>query len=92
LGGNQYADGRETSAETDVALKAEIPSYSRAKGVFAGVSLQGSTMRSDDGANKNLYGKELGVKEIIRGGTVQVPEAGEPLLAVLEETSPKPSS
>ena len=84
--------GRTTSAETDVALKAEILSYSRAKGIFGGVSLQGSTMRSDDGANKNLYGKELGAKEIIRGGTVKVPDAGKPLLTILEETSPKPSS
>ena len=84
--------GREASAETDVALKAEILSYSRAKGVFGGVSLQGSTMRSDDGANKNLYGKELGVKEIIRGGAVQVPDAGKPFLAVLQEASPRRSS
>ena len=84
--------GRAASAETDVAMKAQILSYSRARGVFGGVSLQGSTMRSDDGANKNLYGKELGVKEIVRGGVVQVPEAGKPFLAILQETSPKHSS
>lgn len=84
--------GREASAETDVAMKAEILSYSRAKGVFGGVSLQGSTMRSDYGANKNLYGKELGVKEIVRGGAMQIPEAGKSFLAVLEQASPKRSS
>ena len=50
--------GRDTSAETDVVLKAEILSYSRAQGLFAGVSLEGSTMRSDDGANKTLYGRD----------------------------------
>jgi lipid-binding SYLF domain-containing protein len=84
--------GREASAETDVALNAQILSYSRAKGVFAGVSLQGSTMRSDDGANKSLYGKQLSAKEILRGGNVQVPDAGKSLVDLLGETSPKHSS
>src|SRR5215831_9939255 len=51
--------GRTTSAETDVALKAEILSWSRAKGAFAGISLEGSTLRSDNDGNKHLYGKEL---------------------------------
>src|SRR5512133_116850 len=49
--------GREASAATDVVMKAEILSYSRVKGAFAGVSLEGSTMRSDDGDNKALYGR-----------------------------------
>ena len=49
--------GRNTSAETDIVLKAEILSWSRARGVFAGIDLSGSTMRSDDGANKDLYGE-----------------------------------
>jgi lipid-binding SYLF domain-containing protein len=84
--------GREASAETDVALNAQILSYSRAKGVFGGVSLQGSTMRSDDGANKNLYGKELTVKDIIRDGKVQVPDAGKSFVNLLREASPKHSS
>src|SRR6202451_2015646 len=65
--------GRDTSAETDVVLKAEILSYSRAQGLFAGVSLEGSTMRSDDGANKALYGQELSAKEIVREGKVPAP-------------------
>ncbi len=51
--------GRNTSAETDIVLKAEILSWSRARGVFAGIDLSGSTMRSDDGADKELYGREL---------------------------------
>jgi lipid-binding SYLF domain-containing protein len=81
--------GREASAETDVVMKAEILSYSRAQGLFAGVSLQGSTMRSDDGANKALYGKDLSAKEIVREGKVPVPAAAKPLLAELEKASPK---
>jgi lipid-binding SYLF domain-containing protein len=51
--------GRTASAETDIVMKAEILSYSRSRGVFAGLSLEGSTLRSDGGANKKLYGKEL---------------------------------
>jgi SH3 domain-containing YSC84-like protein 1 len=81
--------GRSTSAETDVVMKAEILSYSRAKGLFAGISLAGSTMRSDDGANKALYGKEISAKEIVREGKVPVPAAGKQLLAILARASPK---
>lgn len=81
--------GRNTSAETDVVMKAEILSYSRAQGLFAGVSLAGSTMRSDNGANKSLYGKDLSAKEIVIEGKVPAPEAAKDLLAVLTKASPK---
>ncbi len=81
--------GRNTSAETDVVLKAEILSYSRAKGLFAGVSLAGSTMRADEGGNKSLYGKEVSAKEIVREGKVPVPAAGKRLLGILTKASPK---
>jgi SH3 domain-containing YSC84-like protein 1 len=81
--------GRAASAETDVVLKAEILSYSRSKGLFAGVSLEGSTMRSDDGANKALYGKELSAKEIVREGKVAPPASAKRLRAVLTKASPK---
>jgi len=81
--------GRNASAETDAVMTAQILSWSRAKGVFAGVSLSGSTMRSDDGANKNLYGKDLSATEIVRGDKVKTTPAGEPLLKLLDETSPK---
>src|SRR5882762_4629876 len=81
--------GRNTSAETDVVMKAEILSYSRAKGLFAGVSLEGSTMRSDDGGNKALYAKEISAKEIVREGKVPVPAAAKRLLAILTKASPK---
>jgi lipid-binding SYLF domain-containing protein len=80
--------GRSTSAETDVVMKAEILSWSRARGVFAGVSLEGSTMRSDDGANKTLYGKDLTAKEIVQGGKVRIPVAGQPLIHLLNKVTP----
>jgi lipid-binding SYLF domain-containing protein len=81
--------GRDTSAETDVVMKAEILSYSRAKGLFAGVSLEGSTLRADDGANKAIYGKELSAREIVREGKVPVPAAARQLLAILTKASPR---
>ena len=81
--------GRDTSAETDVVMKAEILSYSRAQGVFAGVSLAGSTVRSDDGANKAIYGKDLSAREIVREGKVTAPPASAKLLSLLEQHSPK---
>jgi lipid-binding SYLF domain-containing protein len=81
--------GRDTSAETDVVMNAEILSYSRAQGLFAGVSLEGSTMRADDDANKALYGKEVSAKEITREGKVIASASAKRLLAILEEASPK---
>jgi lipid-binding SYLF domain-containing protein len=84
--------GRTTSAETDVVMKAEILSWSRSRGVFGGVSLAGSTMRSDDGANKHLYGREFSAKEIVREGKVKTPAAGKELIELLQRTSPKHAS
>ena len=81
--------GRDAAAATDVVLKAEILSYSRAQGLFAGVSLEGSTLRSDDGANKALYGKELSAKEIVRLGKVAPPASAQRLLALLRRASPR---
>lgn len=81
--------GRNASAETDVVLKAEILSYSRAKGLFAGISLAGSTLRADDGANKAIYGKELKAKEIVREGKVPIPAASRRLLGILTKASPR---
>ncbi len=80
--------GRTTSAEIDAAMKAEILSYSRAKGAFAGVSLEGSTMRSDDGANKHVYGHEISAKEIVIEGKVKTPPDGQPLINVLNKATP----
>jgi SH3 domain-containing YSC84-like protein 1 len=81
--------GRTASAATDIVMQAEILSYSRSQGLFAGVSLEGSTMRSDDGANKALYGKELTAKEIVRDGKVAPPASAKRLLAILRKASPK---
>jgi lipid-binding SYLF domain-containing protein len=81
--------GRTASAATDVVMKAEILSYSRARGLFAGVSLEGSTLRSDNDANKNLYGKELSARQIVREGAAKVPPAGKALLDLLNRKSPK---
>jgi lipid-binding SYLF domain-containing protein len=64
-------------------------SWSRAKGIFGGVSLAGSTLRSDDGANQNLYGKKLDAKDIVRAGQVSIPADGKPLIDLLQMTSPK---
>ena len=81
--------GRTTSAETDIVMKAEILSWSRNRGVFAGVSLTGSTLRSDDDANKNLYGKDLNAKQIIVQREVKTPPSGQQLVALLNKISPK---
>jgi lipid-binding SYLF domain-containing protein len=81
--------GRSASAATDVVMKAEILSWSRARGVFVGVPLEGSTLRSDDGANENLYGQKLSPKEIVREGKVKTPASAAPLLALLQKASPK---
>jgi lipid-binding SYLF domain-containing protein len=81
--------GRTTSAATDVVMKAEILSWSRNRGVFAGLSLEGSTLRSDDEANKNLYGKDLNAKQIVQQGEVKTPPSGKPLISLLNRISPK---
>ncbi len=81
--------GRTAEAATDVVMKAESLSYSRNKGLFAGVSLEGSTLRSDGNANENLYGRKLSAKEIIREGKVGVPACAKELTALLDKQSPK---
>ncbi|HEY1470226.1 MAG TPA: lipid-binding SYLF domain-containing protein [Candidatus Acidoferrum sp.] len=92
LGGDASAAagpvGRTASAATDVTLRAEILSYSRARGLFAGISLEGSTLRPDNGANKNLYGKEVSAKAIVFDKAVPVPASAKELLATLQKASP----
>jgi SH3 domain-containing YSC84-like protein 1 len=80
--------GRTLEGATDVVMQAEILSYSRNKGLFAGVSLEGSTLRSDGGANENLYGKKLTAKEIIREGKVAIPPSANELVMLLDTKSP----
>jgi SH3 domain-containing YSC84-like protein 1 len=81
--------GRTASAATDVVMRAEILSYSRSRGLFAGVSLEGSTLRSDGGDNENLYGKKLGAEEIILQGRAKTPASAQLLISMLTKSSPK---
>ena len=80
--------GRTAEGATDVVMNAEILSYSRNKGLFAGVSLERSTLRSDGSANEKLYGKKLTAKEIIRGGRVGIPASAHQLVSLLDSKSP----
>jgi lipid-binding SYLF domain-containing protein len=80
--------GRDASAETDATLRADILSYSRARGVFVGVSLEGSTIRPDHGDNRRVYGREISARHIVLSGTVAVPPAAEQLISTLDAKTP----
>jgi SH3 domain-containing YSC84-like protein 1 len=80
--------GRDASADTDAWMRAEILSYSRSRGLFAGVSLEGTTLRPDDDANEQVYGRAMRAKEIVRGEHVGVPETGRHLVSVLQKSAP----
>ena len=84
--------GRTAAASTDVAMQAEILSYSRARGLFAGVSLEGSTLRPDNDANEKLYGKGTNAKEIVINSTIPPPASAKMLLDTLNRKSPKNES
>jgi SH3 domain-containing YSC84-like protein 1 len=79
--------GRDASADTDASLRAEMLSYSRARGVFAGISLEGSTLRPDNDANKRVYGKTVSAEDIITESRLQAPESAHKLLARLQKAS-----
>jgi lipid-binding SYLF domain-containing protein len=81
--------GRELEADTDVTMRAEMFSYSRSRGVFAGVSLEGTTLRPDNDANRRLYGKDVSAIEIIKESRVEAPESAHTLIATLQRASPK---
>jgi SH3 domain-containing YSC84-like protein 1 len=81
--------GRTTAADTDAYLRSEILSYSRARGVFVGVSLEGSTLRPDDTANRELYGRSVTAAQIVRESEVRAPSAANSLIAQLENASPR---
>ena len=81
--------GRDAEAATDATLRAEILTYSRARGLFAGISLEGSTLRPDNDANEKIYGKKVTATEIVRGGAVKTPPAGQKMVALLNKKSPK---
>jgi len=81
--------GRDASAETDATLRAEILSYSRARGVFAGVSLEGSTIRPDNDANERIYGRKIPAREIVLAGAVTAPPEATQLVGTLNARTPK---
>src|SRR5579859_2751749 len=81
--------GRNAAAETDVTMRAEILTYSRARGLFAGISLAGSTVRPDNDANARVYGRKLEAESIIFKGAVAVPPAAQKLISLLNQKSPK---
>jgi len=84
--------GRTAEGATDIVMQAEILSYSRNKGLFAGVSLEGSTLRSDGSANEKLYGKKLDAKDIIVDHKVAIPPSAKGLVSLLNTKSPKNKS
>src|ERR1700687_1646232 len=84
--------GRDASADTDAWMRAEILSYSRSRGLFAGVSLEGTTLRPDDDANEQVYGHAIKAKDIVRGEHVAVPATGRHLVNVLQKSAPRNES
>jgi SH3 domain-containing YSC84-like protein 1 len=84
--------GRDASADTDAWMRAEILSYSRSRGVFAGISLEGSTLRPDDEASEQVYGHAIKAKDIVRGGHTSVPDSGRHLVNVLQKSAPRNES
>ncbi len=93
LGGDVAASagpkGRDAQANTDVTLRAEILTYSRSRGLFAGISLEGSTLRPDNDANEHLYGKKVTATEIVRDGAVSTPASAQKMIDLLTKRSPK---
>jgi len=84
--------GRTAAADTDIVMRAEVLTYSRSRGLFAGISLEGSTLRSDGSANRKLYGRDLSAKEIVRQGKVGTPASGRELISLFDKQSPKNES
>ena len=84
--------GRYAEASTDVTLRAEMLTYSRSRGLFAGVSLEGSTLRPDNGANEEVYGKKIAATDIVLKDAVPTPASAQKLIATLTKFSPRNDS
>jgi len=84
--------GRDASADTDAWMRAEILSYSRSRGLFAGISLEGSSLRPDDDASADVYGHPIKAKDIVRGEKTGVPATGRHLVNVLQKSTPRNES
>src|SRR5579864_3442593 len=80
--------GRDASADTDAYLRAEILSYSRSRGLFAGISLEGSSLRPDNDASADVYGRKITAREIVLGRKTSIPESGQHLVRVLQKNAP----
>jgi lipid-binding SYLF domain-containing protein len=93
LGGDVAAaagpKGRSAAASTDVTMRAEILSYSRARGLFAGISLEGSTLRPDNDGNERLYGKGTSAKDIVINSAMRAPGSARLLVSTLNKKSPR---
>src|SRR6202795_2600638 len=81
--------GRDASADTDATLRSEILSYSRARGLFAGVSLEGSTIRPDNGDNRRVYGRNIPARDIVLSGRIAVPPVAQQFISTLDSRTPK---
>jgi lipid-binding SYLF domain-containing protein len=81
--------GRDAAASTDVTMRAEVLTYSRARGLFAGISLEGSTVRPDNDANERVYHKKVEAQSIVFKGAVAVPPAAQKMVGYLNQKSPK---
>lgn len=84
--------GRDAQAATDASLRAEILSYSRSRGLFAGISLQGSTIRQDKDANAEIYGRKISARDIVLNNKVAIPASGRHLVGVLQKHAPRNES
>jgi lipid-binding SYLF domain-containing protein len=84
--------GRDATASTDAYMQAEILSYSRAQGLFAGVSLQGATIRPDDDASARVYGRKIKARDIVLGKAISIPASGQHLVRVLQKGAPRNES
>jgi lipid-binding SYLF domain-containing protein len=96
LGGDASAaagpKGRDASADTDLWMRAEILSYSRSRGLFAGISLEGSTLRPDNKANERIYHRKITARAILLDNRVSIPRTGRHLVRVLQANAPRNES
>ena len=84
--------GRDAEADTDATLRAEVLTYSRARGLFAGISLEGSTVRPDNDANERIYGHKISAREIVLHNAAPIPPSAKLLIHTLDQRSPKNDS
>jgi len=84
--------GRDAAASTDVTLRAEMLTYSRSRGLFAGISLEGSALRPDNNANESIYHRKVNATDVVRKGGIAIPPAAQKMVSLLDQHSPKNTS